>query len=128
MTWMATQKSYKPAPKPDGTIEKTGFMKDLRLKLCAKVMMIKNVRTADSLTNGQLGFLTGVLKDKEGAVSTLIVKFDKEDAGKLTRRENPQLEARFPGATKSSANCSSSRSLILTRYMQMKRLSWRSTG
>ena len=100
VTWMATQKSYKPAPKPDGTIEKTGFMKDLRLKLCAKVMMIKNVRTADSLTKGQLGFFTGVLKDKEGGVSVLMVKFDKEDAGKLTRRENPQLEERFPGSTK----------------------------
>ena len=100
VTWMATKKSYTPAPRPDGTIEKTGFMKDLRLKLGAKVMMIKNVRTADSLTNGQLGVLTGVLKDKEGGVLALMIKFNKEDAGKLTRRENPQLEERFPGATK----------------------------
>ena len=100
VTWMATKKSYTPAPKPDGTIEKTGFMKVLRLKLGAKVMMIKNVRTTDSLTNGQLGVLTGVLKDKEGGVLALMIKFDKEDAGKLTRRENPQLEERFPGATK----------------------------
>ena len=69
VTWMATKKSYTPAPKPDGTIEKTGFMKDLRLKLGEKVMMIKNVRTADSLTNGQLGVLIGVLKDKEGGVT-----------------------------------------------------------
>ena len=100
VTWMATKKSYTPAPKPDGTIEKTGFMKVLRLKLGAKVMMIKNVRTTDSLTNGQLGVLTGVLKDKEGGVLALMIKFNKEDAGKLTRRENPQLEAQFPGATK----------------------------
>ena len=100
VTWMATKKSYTPTPRPDGNIEKTGFMKCLRLKLGAKVMMVKNVRTTDSLTNGQLGVLTGVLKDKEGGVMALMVKFDKEDAGKLTRRENPQLEERFPGATK----------------------------
>ena len=97
---MATKKSYTPAPRPDGTIEKTGFMKDLRLKLGAKVMMIKNIKTSDSLTNGQLGVLTGVLKDKEGAVMALMIKFDKVDAGKMTRRDNPQLEEQFPGATK----------------------------
>ena len=100
VTWMPTKKSYTPAPQPDGTIEKTGFMKDLRLKLGAKVMMIKNIKTADSLTNGQLGVLTGVLKDKEGAVMALMVKFDKVDAGKMTRRDHPQLEKQFPGATK----------------------------
>ena len=100
VTWMATQKNYKPAPRPDGCIEKTGFMRDLRLKLGAKVMMIKNVKTADSLTNGQLGVLTGVIKDKEGGVAALMVKFDKVEAGKMTRRESPHLEERFPGATK----------------------------
>ena len=44
--------------------------------------------------------LAGVIRDNEGGVKTLMVKFDKADAGKLTRRENPQLEKRFPGATK----------------------------
>ena len=100
VTWMATKKSYTPAPRPDGTIEKTSFMKDLRLKLGAKVMMIRNIKTSDSLTNGQLGILTGVLKDKEGAAMALMIKFDKVDAGKMTRRDNPQLEEQFPGATK----------------------------
>ena len=100
VTYMASKKSYTPTPRPDGTIEKTCFMKELCLKVGAKVMMIKNVRTSDSLTNGQLGVLEGVIRDNEGGVKTLMVKFDKADAGKLTRRENPQLEKKFPGATK----------------------------
>ena len=75
-------------------------MNELKLKLGAKVMLIKNVRTEDSLTNGQMGSLTGVVKDKMGGLQYLMVKFDKEDAGKLTRVENPQLERQFPGATK----------------------------
>ena len=60
-------------------------------------MMIKNVRTEDSLTNGQLGILVGVIKDKEGGAKSLMVKFKKPDAGRMTRRENPQLEVQYPG-------------------------------
>ena len=84
----------------DGTIAETHFMKDLCLKIGAKVMMIKNVRTEDSLTNGQLGVLVGVIKDKEGGAKSFMVKFKKPDAGRMTRRENPQLEVKYPGATK----------------------------
>ena len=75
-------------------------MRELKMKVGAKVMMIRNVNTEDSLTNGQLGVLVGVIRDKEGGVQKLMIKFDKLDAGKMTRRESPQLEVQFPGATK----------------------------
>ena len=102
VTYMGTQKNFKtPMHRSgDGTIAKTGYMLELKLKVGTKVMLIKNVRTEDSLTNGQMGVLVGAIQDKEGGVQQLMVKFAKEDAGKLTRRENPQLERQFPGATR----------------------------
>ena len=102
VTYMSSQKKFTPPMhrSGDGTIADTHFMKELCLKIGAKVMMIKNVRTEDSLTNGQLGILVGVIKDKEGGVKSLMVKFKKTDAGRMTRRENPQLEVKYPGATK----------------------------
>ena len=102
VTYMASQKKFSPPMhrSKDGTIADTHFMKELCLKVGAKVMLIKNIRTEDSLTNGQLGVLVGVIKDKEGGVKSLMVLFKKADAGKLTRREHPQLEVKYPGATK----------------------------
>ena len=102
VTYMGSQKKFSPPMhrSKDGTIADTHFMKDLSLKIGAKVMLIKNIRTEDSLTNGQLGKLVGVIRDKDGGVKSLMVKFKKKDAGKLTRREHPHLEKEFPGATK----------------------------
>ena len=102
VTYMGSQKKFTPPMhrSKDGTIADTHFMKDLSLKIGAKVMLIKNIRTEDSLTNGQLGKLVGVIRDKDGGVKSLMVKFKKKDAGKLTRREHPHLEKEFPGATK----------------------------
>ena len=71
----------------------------LRLKVGVRVMLIKNIRTEDSLTNGQVGVLTAVIKDKKGGVQQIMVKFDKKDAGNMTRRESPQLELKYPGVT-----------------------------
>ena len=100
-TAIATQKNFKPTlhRSGDGTIAQTGYMLELKLKVGAKVMLIKNVRTSDGLTNGQLGVLAGVMKDTKGGVHKLMVKFDKPDVGKTTRNERPQLEIKFPGAT-----------------------------
>ena len=102
VNYKGNQKSFKPPmhKSGDGTIGKTNFMNELKLKLKAKVMLIKNIKTEDSLTNGQTGVLVDVLKDKGGGVQSLIVKFDKVDAGKQTRSDSPQLEQKYPGATK----------------------------
>ena len=50
----ATQKKFKPfIETKDGTVAKTSFMDELQLKLGAKVMLIHNIDTLDSMTNGQ---------------------------------------------------------------------------
>ena len=54
----ATQKKYKPWIEPkEGAVASTSFLDELKLKLGAKVMIIHNIDTVDSLTNGQLGVL-----------------------------------------------------------------------
>ena len=98
---MNTQKNFKPTmhKSGDGTIGETGYMKELKLKVGAKVMLLRNIRVADGLTNGAMGVLAGVIKSKEGEVQKLMVKFDKQEVGKMTRNENPQLDTEYPGAT-----------------------------
>ena len=102
VNFMSNHKTFKPPlhRSGDGTIAKTGFMNQLKLKVGAKVMLIKNIRTEDCLTNGQTGILEHVVKDCKGGVKYLMVKFNREKAGKMTRNENPQLERKYPGTTK----------------------------
>ena len=102
VNYMSNQRHFKPTlhKSGDGSIAKTGYMNELKLKVGAKVMLIKNIRTEDSLTNGQTGVLVATIKDKKGEVQKLMVKFDKEDAGKMTRSESPNLLQKYPGATK----------------------------
>ena len=97
----ANQKDFKPQVSDnDGSIGQTGFIFKLDLKVGAKVMMIKNVDTSDCLTNGQTGVLMDMIKDKNGEVEFLIIKFDREDAGKGARSRHPQLALSHPGGTK----------------------------
>ena len=102
VNFKSNRKSFKPPmhKSGDGTISKTGFMNELRLKLGAKVMLIKNINTRDGLTNGQTGILEHVVKDCKGDVKYLMVRFNKEAAGRMSRLENPQLDKQFPGLTK----------------------------
>ena len=95
-----TQKSFKPiVNQKDGTVSNTGFMDELRLKLNAKVMLIRNIDTCDSLTNGQTGTLMAIEKDSSGYVKHLVVLFDRPAAGKQLRAKNPQLAKTHPGGT-----------------------------
>ena len=102
LNFKSNRKSFKPPMhrSGDGTIAKTGFMNELLLKIGAKVMLIKNLRTEDGLTNGQTGILEHVVRDSKGDVKYLMVRFNRENVGKMTRNENPQLERQFPGCTK----------------------------
>ncbi len=100
VNFKASKKSFKPPIQPkDGTIYKTGFVQTLRLKLGARVILIRNVDTADQLTNGQQGTLKAVIK-KNDAVDLLLVKFDRDAVGRLSRRKNPNLQGSFNGWTK----------------------------
>lgn len=92
VNYKGNQKEFKPLLhwSGDGTVAKTGYMEVvLRLKVGVRVMLIKNIRTEDSLTNGQVGVLTAVVKDKKGGVQQIMVKFDKKDAGNM----------KYPGVT-----------------------------
>ena len=102
VNFKSNHKTFKPPmhKSGDGTIAQTGFMNQLKLKIGAKVMLIKNIRTEDGLTNGQTGILEHVVRDSKGGVKYLMVRFDKENVGKMTRKENPQLERLYPGCTK----------------------------
>ena len=55
-----------------------------------------NVCTTDGLTNGQLGVLIDVLKNSNGEVEKLIVKFNKPNVGSATRGQNPTMAKRYP--------------------------------
>ena len=54
-------------------------MNKLKLKVGAKVMLIKNIRTEDGLTNGQTGKLAHVVRDSKGGVKYLMVRFNREN-------------------------------------------------
>ena len=58
-----TQKNYRPWIEPkEGAVASTSFLDELLIKIGAKVMLIHNVNTTDSLTNVQLGILVDVIK------------------------------------------------------------------
>ena len=96
---LTTQKNFKPKIHPEGTIGMTSFMNELKLKLGSKVILIHNINTPDSLTNGQLGILIGVIKSTNEHTDKLVVKFNNENAGKDARKKSPGISAKYPGGT-----------------------------
>ena len=62
--------------------------------------MIWNVKTSDSLTNGQTGVVVAIVRSTDGEVDHVLVKFYQENAGKEKRAQNKQTQVKYPGATK----------------------------
>ena len=80
----------------DGTVGDTGFMDQLILKQNAKVMIIYNINTLDSLTNGQIGVLVDATKLQDGQVNLLIIRLNNPRAGQENRKQNPELAKKYP--------------------------------
>ena len=93
----ATQKEFKPfIDKKEGAIGTTAFIDSLTLKIGAKIILIHNIDTVDGLTNGQLGTVIDVLKDKNGKVDKLIVNLVNKEAGTENRKKFPSLAKKYP--------------------------------
>ena len=89
--------NYKPhINKKDQTVAETGFRDEIILKPGARIIMIHNIDTVDSLTNGQLGTFVDAVKNKKGKVEKLVLKLDKPGAGKHNQDQNPELVKKFP--------------------------------
>ena len=92
-----TQPNYKPQiNSKDQTIAETGFRNEIILKPGARIILIHNLNTVDSLTNGQLGTFIDAIKNKEGKVEILVLKLDKHGAGRHNNEENPQFNKKYP--------------------------------
>ena len=92
-----TQKNFKPYIEPkEGAVATTSFLDEIILKIGANIIIIHNVATTDSLTNGQLGTLIDVIKTTDGKVDKLVVKLNNKSAGKQNRSKHPGLAARYP--------------------------------
>ena len=60
-----------------GTVDETGLCNKLQIKIGARVMVVLNVDTLDSLVNGALGTVLDIICDSEGKVKCIVVKFDR---------------------------------------------------
>ena len=94
-----TIKNFNPPVGKAGEVAKTAFQKELRLKIHAKVMLIHNVDTSDGLTNGARGELVGVMKDANGNISKLVVRFESESVGREKRKHNQEICKKYPNGT-----------------------------
>jgi exonuclease III len=100
----SSQKKFTPTiNEKDGTIGSgsgTGFIDKLKVKINAKVIMVRNINTVDKLTNGQAGVIKDIIKDKNGGVSYIMVTFHIKSVGRQTREKYPNLKVKYPGATR----------------------------
>ena len=59
-------------------------------------MIIHNIDTVDSLTNGQLGVLVDVIRTTSGDVDKLVIKLQNQTAGKMNQQNHPGKAAKYP--------------------------------
>lgn len=77
---------YKPYITPHGTVDDTNLYQTLNIKIGARIMVVLNVNTMDSLVNGSIGVVLDVIKDDHGKVNCIIVKFDNDRTGAEQRK------------------------------------------
>ena len=93
--------NFKPTIDPKKrTVGPTPYLASLPVKLESRVMLTCNLDIGDLLSNGSLGTLKGIVRDKtSGEVVVLMVEFDIPEAGRKLQGQHPQLAKSFPGCT-----------------------------
>ena len=113
--------NYKPRLHPKkGTVADTPYLQRLCLKINARVMLTVNLDVQDSLSNGSIGTLVAAVRNTQGDVKLLMVKFDNPEAGRELRRCHPVLAKKYPGCTPLQKQ--------LHKYSTAKRSSVKSRG
>jgi hypothetical protein len=82
--------NYKPYLK-NGNIGDTPFQDELILKKGCIVMIIYNIDTADSLTNGSMGKIEEFRTNSNGIIEHVLLSFEDPKIGKHTRNEKIHL-------------------------------------
>ena len=93
--------NFKPTIDPKKrTVGPTPYLQSLPLVLESRVMLTINLDVTDMLSNGSLGTLKGIVRDKSsGEVVVLMVQFDIPESGKKLQAAHPNLSRSFPGCT-----------------------------
>ena len=87
-------KNYKPTISKHGTIDDTNLSQNLKSKIGARVMIVINVNTADSLVNGALGTIIDIIT-KEDTVNCVVIRFDSEKVGMEQRRNHANIADKY---------------------------------
>jgi ATP-dependent DNA helicase PIF1 len=89
-----TPLGYSVSTKPHGTIDSTQFMKELAIKIGARVMLVFNVNTCDDLVNGAFGTVRALIQ-KGQQIDCIVVEFDNDQAGSDHRKKYPGLSEKY---------------------------------
>ena len=87
--------NYKPCITGHGTVDDTNLSQTLKIKIGARVMIVMNVNTSDSLVNGSLGVIIDIITDTEEKVKCIIIKFDSDKAGAEQRRKFAHISNKY---------------------------------
>ena len=87
--------TYTPTISKYKTVDDTGLCEILKIKVGARVMVVINVNTADSLVNGMIGVVLDILTEPNGKVRCIIVKFDVEKAGAEQRKQYSHIADKY---------------------------------
>ena len=94
-----TMHNFKPPLGRKGEVKNTPFLDTLQIKKNARIQLTYNLDTLDCLTNGARGEIVDFVKNVNGIVDKIMVKFDEIHQGLQKRTSHPQLTARYPGCT-----------------------------
>ena len=87
--------NYKPSITSYGTVDDTNLSQTLQIKNGARIMVVLNVNTTDSLVNGSIGVIEDIVTEVDGKVKCVIIKFDSEKAGVEQRKQYAHIADRY---------------------------------